>query len=509
MTDRTIYKEDSIQSLSPREHVQLRPGMYIGDTSTPWGLLKELIDNSIDEYSIGHVKKITIDIAEDGTISYLDDGQGIPTNIKRDDGKTVLEAAMSVINTSGKFTDDGVYSGLSVGLHGVGVKAVNFLSDFFEVESYNKNGDSECISFKDGVMVERNDCAETKKTKHGLYIKFKPGKKYFTDIHIDLDKLKNYINNLCCLAPGLVVEVNSERYCHNDGLSWYLDTVIGDNKPISSKIIFCDSKNDVTLMFGAVYTDSSSSSIDGYVNYGHTELGPHYTSIKTCITKTLNKWAKDNGLLKKGTLDGPSLQEGLSCAFNLIAKGIKYDSQSKERVTSNDFTQSLNDMLNEHLEQWLNEHSEDAKTILEKAILAKKASDAAKKARDAVKEKAKKKSEKLFNLPTKLADCHSKNRMNCEIFVTEGDSASGTAKAVRDPSTQAIFPLRGKVLNLFTASPSKAIHNEEIVGIINALGFDFAYRNNKIVVDYNPKKLRYGKFIIMADRDADGELARR
>lgn len=509
MEDRTIYKDDSIQSLSPREHVQLRPGMYIGDTSTPWGLLKELIDNSIDEYTIGHVKKIVINISEDGTIEYLDDGQGIPANVVRDDGKTVLEAAMSVINTSGKFTDDGVYSGVSVGLHGVGVKAVNYLSEFFEVETYNSDGKSEYIYFTNGAMTQRHDSAKEKRCKHGLYVKFKPGSKYFDSIYIDMDRLEKYIDNLCCLSPGLTVTLNARLFHHKEGLTWYLDSCVKNCASISSKMVFSDSKDGVSIDFGAVYTDSSSSSIDGYVNYGHTELGPHYTTVKTCLTKTLNRWAKDNGLLKKGTLDGPSLQEGIVCVFNLKAKGIKYDSQSKERVTSNDFAASLADMLNSHIEQWLNEHPDDAKSILEKAILAKKASDAAKKAREAVKEKAKKKSEKLFNLPTKLADCHSKDRSKCELFVTEGDSASGTAKAVRDPATQAIFPLRGKVLNLFTASSSKAIHNEEIVGIMNALGLDFVYRNNKIVVDYNPKKLRYGKFIIMADRDADGELARR
>ena len=318
-------------------------------------------------------------------------------------------------------------------------------------------------------------------------------------------------HDICGLCPNLrilfSVDNKVETIEHPNGVIDLVNMVVGEDIPIvSNPLTIQESEDKYKFTCGMTYTSKSASKIIAYVNYGLTEQGPHIVALKSCITRVFNKWAKEQGILKtkEKNLDGDSLQEGLVLVFNLISPGISYDSQTKGRIVSKDFVPFLNEAFSKQLEFWLDNNPTDGKTVVEKALLARRAAEAAKKAREAVKKKADKK-DKILKMPSKLADCHCRDRSKAELYLTEGDSASGGAKIIRDASYQAIMGLKGKVLNCLTASTSQITKNAEIVDILNALGLDWGVVSGDIVVDYNPKKLRYGKIIIAADRDPDGD----
>ena len=497
-----LYKEDSIESLSPREHVRLRPGMYAGDTSDATQLAIEILGNAIDEYNIGHGN--TIDVIVNKTlVSIMDQGQGFPINVMREDGETVLQASFDVINTSGKYRDDGVYEGTAIGLNGIGSKLTNFLSHNLSVVSWNAKGEYEMIHFSEGEFVTR----ETGKENHhsGTLVTFSPSEEFFDSPQVNQKKLLNFCEDITCLCPGLTINFNGTDIKHENGIQDLLKKHLGKEiEIINNPLIIQEKKDKQAISLAMSYTTRGSSTIVPYVNCGLTSAGPHITSIKSTITRILNKWAKEQNILKAKdkNLDGASLQEGMILVANITAEGVSYDAQVKSTITKID-TSFISSTLGEQLEIWLDNNVEDGKNIIEKALVARKAAEAAKKARERVKAKAATPVKaKAIQLPTTLTDCWSKNRSQCELFVCEGKSAAAGLVAGRDSETQAIYGVRGKMLSVLKTAASNIYKNQEINNLVQALGLDVDEKTCKLV--YDEKKLRYGKIIAAADADFDG-----
>ena len=499
------YKDDSIESLSALEHVRLRPGMYAGDTSDATQLAIEILGNAIDEYNIGHGNTIHISLSDSGAVTISDEGQGFPINVLREDGETVLQASFDVINTSGKYRDDGVYEGTAIGLNGIGAKLTNFLSHTLTVCSYNSKGEYEEIVFIEGVFKERKTGID-KNIPSGTTVTFQPSEEFFTTPKVNEKKLRDFCGDITCLCPGLVIIFNNEEIKHN-GIGELLSRKLGKEEPILNDfLLFQEKQGKQKIAVAATYCGRTSSNITAYVNCGLTTAGPHITGMKSCITRTLNKWAKEQGLLKdkEKNLEGAALQEGLVLVCNITAEGVAYDAQVKTNVTKID-TSFISSTLGEQLELWLDNNPVDGQIIIEKALIARRAAEAAKKARAAVKAKASvvpAKAKKTIDLPSKLADCFSTTRKDCEIYVVEGDSAGGNLKQVRNNEFQAVFPLRGKMLNTQKASLEKILKNAEIVNLIKAFGLQISADGKR--VEYDKNSIRYGKIIIMSDADVDG-----
>ena len=497
-----LYKEDSIESLSPREHVRLRPGMYAGDTSDATQLAIEILGNAIDEYNIGHGNKITI-IVNSQIVSIMDEGQGFPINVMREDGETVLQASFDVINTSGKYRDDGVYEGTAIGLNGIGSKLTNFLSHNLFVSSWNANGEYESIYFEEGIFKKR----ETGKEKHssGTLVSFVPSEEFFDTPQVNEKKLRDFCEDITCLCPGLIIIFNGVEIKHENGIRDLLQKHLGKEiEIINNPLIIQEKKDKQAISLAMSYTTRGSSSIVPYVNCGITSAGPHITSIKSTITRILNKWAKEQGILKEKdkNLDGASLQEGMVLVANITAEGVSYDAQVKSTITKID-TSFISSILGEQLEIWLDNNVEDGKNIIEKALVARKAAEAAKKARERVKAKAVTPVKaKAIQLPTTLTDCWSKDRSQCELFICEGKSAAAGLVAGRDSETQAIYGVRGKMLSVLKTATTNIYKNQEINNLVQALGLDVDEKTCKLT--YDEKKLRYGKIIAAADADFDG-----
>ena len=502
------YTADSIESIDPLEFTRLRPGVYCGDTSHPNQLLVELVSNAVDEYVIGHCKNIAIYITDE-YIEISDDGQGFPINEMRKDGKTVLEASFSVINTSGKYREDGVYEGTSLGLNGIGAKLANFLSHKCDVSSWNNKG-CERIQFIEGKFDKRwtND-NKSSFSSSGTTVIFTPSEEFFKSVKIDMTSLDKFLFGVSCLCPDLTITVHAYGketiYHHPKGLQDFIDNEVNGKMQMTSTLSFQEKKDKYNLDVALTYDDRNAADFNAFVNYGLTDAGPHITAIKSCITRTLNKWAKQQGILKEKekNLDGTSLQEGLVLVFNLVAPNISYDAQTKSRIVSNDFVPFLNEVFTEQLEIWLDNNPADGRLIIDKALVARKAAEAAKKAREKVREASKGVVKtKVAVMPSKLTDANSKDRSICELFTVEGDSAAGGAKQTRDANTQAIMPLRGKLLNVLTAQQKTIQANQEIMNIISALGLSWTSDKKSII--YNENQLRYDKFIIAVDSDPDG-----
>lgn len=507
MEDKTIYTEESIQSLDPRSHVMLRPGMYLGSTHDTTQLVIEIFSNALDEHNLGHGNEIVVAVGEDGMCLVGDKGQGFPIEQYREDGKTVLQAAFDEMNTSGKYSDDGVYGGTSLGLNGVGAKATNFTSLSFDVVSW-RDGRQESVSFQNGVFVSRQ-VLDVDREDSGTNIFFKPDPQFFDDPMPNEKYLRHMFNDICCMCPNLTIRFKykdkSYVYHHPDGITDLLTAVIDKQVEIpNTRLIIQEKRDRQSLDCGLTYTSSSSSNIVAYVNYGLTEQGPHITAIKGCLTKVFNKWAREQQILKpkESNLDGAALQEGLNLVFNLVAPNISYDAQTKQKVVSKDFVPFLNEVFSNELERWLDNNPADGRAIIEKAVIARRASEAAKKAREAVKQRATEKKDKVFKLPTKLTDCWGKDRSKCELLIAEGVSAASGLVAARDSEFQAVYGVRGKMLNVRKTAAKNIMKNQEINNIVVALGLDYNPVTGKM--KYDPSKLRYGKIIACADADFDG-----
>lgn len=490
-----------IESLSPLEHVRLRSDVYAGDCSDATQLIIEILGNSIDEYNIGYGKEIIVKVDNKNHIYSVEDcGRGFPINELREDGETTLQASFDVLNTSGKFRNDGSYAGLSLGKNGQGGKLTNFLSHSMEVYSC-RNYNYELVQFKEGVFQERKLGKSTK--EHGTTVTFNPSEEFFDSPTINESKVKQFCNEITCLCPGLIINYNGQKIFHENGITDLLSSQVKDNiEIVSNRFIEEFTYGKQSMSVGLTYTSSSSSSIISYVNCGLTNAGPHIASMKSTITRILNKWAKENHLLgdKDKNLDGVSLQEGLILVSNITAENVKYEAQVKSTVTKIDT--DFASIFGQKLEVWLDSNPEDAKAILEKAILARKAAEAAKRARAAVKNN-KKRGNNFLKMPTSLSDCWSKDRSICELYLTEGRSASSNMVAGRDSKFQAVYGVRGKMLSVLKAKPETIIKNQEINNLIQALGLEFDPKTAKC--KYDKKSLRYGKIITATDADFDGE----
>ena len=504
MIDKHLYTEDSIESLSPLEFTRLRPQVYAGDCTYSTQLLVEIISNAVDEYRLGHGNKIDVTINGD-KIRVQDYGQGFIPNSYRDDGKTILEAAFSVLNTSGKYREDGTYEGTSLGSFGIGSKITTFLSHWLDVYTY-RDGEAEHCSFIEGVFNKR-DSFKTVGFPNGTVVEWQPSEEFFTHTEVELSKIRDLFKTIVCLCPGLTINLNVEgtnpvRYYSEKGISDLVDNAIKDTELINNRFSmnFSEGKNKLDMVL--TYANNYSLTIVPYVNTGLTESGPHITQIKTIITREFNKFFKEKKWLKDKdeNLTGDDIQEGMYIVFNITAPNVGYDAQVKSRITKIDMT-PFAPVLSKNLNIWLNNNEKEVKSIFEKAAAARKARDAAKKARDKAREQNKKK-QKALKFDSKLADCWSKDRTKCEIYVTEGDSASGNLKLARDNEFVAVMPVRGKILNVRKATLDKIQKNAEIMTMIDAFGLTVDMKTMKLT--YNKEDLRYGKIIIESDADVDG-----
>ena len=501
--DKTLYDENSIESLDPLQFTRLRPGVYAGNTEYSTQLLVEIISNAVDEYRLGHGNKI--DVTIDGDIITVQDyGQGFIPNSFRDDGKTILEAAFSVLNTSGKYRDDGTYEGTSLGSFGIGSKITTFLSHWLKVRTW-RDDQYEFITFKEGVFEKRTSGKGVKGS--GTEVTWQPSEEFFTHTEVELNKVKDLFETITCLCPGLTINLNlggenSIQYFSNNGINDLVNKNLKGEELINNRFAmnFAEGKNKLDMVL--TYAGNYSSIIVPYVNTGLTESGPHITQIKTVITREFNKFFKEKKWLKEKdtNLTGDDIQEGMYVVFNITAPNVGYDAQVKSRITKIDMT-PFTSALSTNLEVWLNNNEKEVKSIFEKAAAARKARDAAKKARDKAREQNKKK-QKALKFDSKLADCWSKDRMKCEIYVTEGDSASGNLKLARDNEFVAVMPVRGKILNVRKATLDKIQKNAEIMTMIDAFGLTVDMKTMKLT--YNKEDLRYGKIIIESDADTDG-----
>ena len=503
-----LYTKDSIESLSPLEFTRLKPGVYAGDTTYSTQLLVEILSNAVDEFRLGHGNRINIDIQnqdKNTKISVRDFGQGFLPNEYREDGKTVLEAAFSVLNTSGKYREDGTYEGTSLGSFGIGSKITTFLSHWLEVETY-RDAEYEHIQFVEGVFNKRETSTYRDPALTGTIVTWQPSEQFFTHTSIEEGKVKDLVNTISCLCPGLTISLTidgkTEVYESQHGLNDLVDSFVQNKEIITNRfnMKYEDGKEKMDMVL--TYTSNYSLNLIPYVNTGLTEKGPHISQIKTVITREFNKFFRDKKWLKdkEENLTGDDIQEGMYIVFNLTAPNVAYDAQVKTTITKIDmskFTQALS----ESLQAWLSSNEKEVKVIFDKGAAARKAREAAKNARERVRENNKKK-EKALKFDSKLADCYSKDRSKCEIYITEGDSASGNLKSARDNEFQAVMPVRGKILNTQKASLDKIQKNAEIMTMIDAFGLYIDTKTMKVT--YDKDSLRYGKIIIESDADVDG-----
>lgn len=507
MADNKLYTKNSIESLSPLEFTRLKPGVYAGDTTYSTQLLVEIISNAVDEFRLGHGKAIDILINnEDKNTNIIvhDYGQGFLVNEMREDGKSVLEAAFSVLNTSGKYRSDGTYEGTSLGSFGIGSKITTFLSHKLKVTT-NRDGKSETVYFKEGVF-EKRETGIIDSGVSGTTVEWTPSEEFFTHTSVEESKIKSLLNTISCLCPGLHINcnINGEQfnYYSEHGLNDLVDEAVKGKEIITNRFNMQYSEGKEKLDMVLTYTSNYSLTLVPYVNTGLTEKGPHITQVKTIITREFNKFFRDKKWLKDKdeNLTGDDIQEGMYIVFNMTAPNVAYDAQVKSTVTKLDMS-NFASIIAVNLQYWLASNEKEIKTIFDKAAAARKAREAAKNARERVRETNKKK-EKVLKFDSKLADCFSKDRSKCEIYITEGDSASGNLKTARDNEFQAVMPVRGKILNTQKATLDKIQKNAEIMTMIEAFGLTIDVKNMKVT--YEPEDLRYGKIIIMSDADVDG-----
>lgn len=501
-----LYDEKSIESLSPLAFTRLRPGVYVGSTEYSTQLLIEIVSNAVDEFKAGHGNKIIVTIKNDNTIIVEDNGQGFIPNTKRDDGKTVLEASFSVLNTSGKYSDDGVYEGTALGLNGIGSKLTTYLSHWLEVITH-RDGKYEHIWFKEGVFDKRDTGAwDNKNSPSGTLVQWQPNEEFFTHPEVDMSVITNLFKVIACLCPGLTIELNREGqpqiiFASKNGLMDLVDEAVKGKEILKNRLNFnfSDGKNKLDLVL--TYTNAYSATIVPYVNTGLTDSGPHITQIKTILTREMNKFFREKGWLKDKdeNLTGEDCQEGMYIAFNVTAPGVAYDAQTKSRVVKLDM-KPFTAAIAEELQYWFAANEKDIKGIADKALNARKAREAARKARDAARGVKPKKENGLkakMQISDKFIDCTNKNPKNRNLLLVEGLSAGASAVEARNPKTDCIYMLRGKIVSPLKTAVDKILANQEMSDIVRVIGAGFDS-------SFDVNKMNFDKIVITSDADSDG-----
>ena len=499
------YGADQIQILEGLEAVRKRPGMYIGSTSTRGlhHLVYEIVDNSVDEALAGYCDEIQVDINKDGSVTVSDNGRGIPVGINHKAGLPAVEVVFTVLHAGGKFGGGGYK--VSGGLHGVGASVVNALSEWLEVEIYHEGQVYKQRYERGKVCYKLKVIGECEPERSGTKVTFYPDAEIFDDIIFDYDTLKQRFREMAFLTKGLKIvlrdwrgeELHEHTFHYEGGIKEFVTYLNKSKTPLYEQIIYCEGfKDGVAVEVAMQHNDSYSENTYGFVNNITTpEGGTHVEGFRTALTKTFNDYARKNKLIKDNEkLAGEDIREGLTAIISVKIENPQFEGQTKQKLGNSEARGAVLGVLSNQLEIFLEQNPNVAKIIVEKSVLSQRAREAARKARDLTRRKSALDS---TSLPGKLADCSDKNPENCEIYIVEGDSAGGSAKTARDRATQAILPLRGKILNVEKARLDKIYGNAEIKAMITAFG-------TGIHDDFDISKLRYHKIIIMTDADVDG-----
>ena len=499
------YGADQIQILEGLEAVRKRPGMYIGTTSTRGlhHLVYEIVDNSIDEALAGYCDVIQVYINPDNSITVIDNGRGIPVGINHKSGLPAVEVVFTILHAGGKFGGGGYK--VSGGLHGVGASVVNALSNWLEVEIY-KDGKAYKQRYERGKAVSKLEkIGDT--DKQGTKVTFSPDGTIFTEtLEYEYNTLKQRLREMAFLTKGVKIVLHDERheepkveaFCYEGGIKEYVQYLNRHKDPLYEDILYCEGqKGDVYVEVAFQHNGSYTEGCYSFVNNINTpEGGTHLNGFRNAITKTFNNYARSQKILKDSeqNLTGDDIREGLTAIISVKIPEPEFEGQTKQKLGNSEARGAVDSIVSEQVTYYLEQNPNIAKMICEKSIMAQRARDAARKARDLARRKNPLEG---MSLPGKLADCSDRNPENCEIYIVEGDSAGGSAKTARSRATQAILPLRGKILNVEKARLDKILANNEIRAMITAFG-------TGISDDFNIEKLRYHKIVIMTDADVDG-----
>ena len=499
------YGADQIQILEGLEAVRKRPGMYIGSTSARGlhHLVYEIVDNAVDEALAGYCDSIDVTINEDNSITVVDDGRGIPVDIQKKAGLPAVEVVFTILHAGGKFGNGGYK--VSGGLHGVGASVVNALSEWLEVQVY-KDGNIYQQRYERGkVTYPLKIVGKCGPEQHGTRVTFLPDKEIFEETVYDYDTLKIRLRETAFLTKNLKIILKDDRdekkekvFHYEGGIKEFVTYLNKGKTPIYDQVIYCEgTREGVYVEVSMQHNDSYTENIYTFVNNINTpEGGTHLTGFKNALTKTFNDYAREKKLLKdsEDNLSGEDIREGLTAIISVKIEDPQFEGQTKQKLGNSEARAAVDNIVSEQLTYFLEQNPAVAKSICEKSILAQRARAAARKARDLTRRKS---ALDGMALPGKLADCSDKNPENCEIYIVEGDSAGGSAKTARSRATQAILPLRGKILNVEKARMDRIYGNAEIKAMITAFG-------TGIHDDFDISKLRYHKIIIMTDADVDG-----
>jgi DNA gyrase subunit B len=498
------YTAKDIYVLEGLEPVRRRPGMYIGSTGVDGlhHLVWEVVDNSIDEAMAGFAKNIQVEILAENKIAVTDDGRGIPVDIHQKTKKSALETVLCTLHAGGKF--GGKSYKVAGGLHGVGVSVVNALSKFLQAEVYRNNTiyTQEYSRGKPTTKVKKDG----KSSHPGTKITFEPDPEVFKEIKFDLKKILDHLRQQAYLTPGVTIKVKDERtgatlpsymFHFESGIVTFARYLARNFKPLTDIFYVNREKDNIIVEVSLLYVDDNESTELAFANNINTpEGGMHLTGFRSALTRVLNDYIKTNGLMKNNDngFIGDDVRDGLVAVLSIKLKEPQFEGQTKAKLGNPEARTAVEQVLGDSFKEWLEIHKDDAKRIIEKCLLSARARQAAKKARENILRKG---ALEGSSLPGKLADCISRNPENAELFLVEGESAGGSGKLARDRNTQAILPLRGKILNVEKARLDRMMASEEIKNLIIALG-------TSISEDFNLNKLRYHKIIIMADADVDG-----